>query len=317
MELKSRNTFFICIVMVTIICFASAQVFGKAQDDIKKSFKVGQGGLLTLESDLGSIEVKAVSGNRVDVEVRFEERRGSRERIKKILEDFDVDFQQRGDDVYVKAEYKRNFRNFWDSVGRYIRVKFLVSVPRKYNVDLHTSGGSISVDDLEGEVYSQTSGGSLDFGHIVGPVTGRTSGGSITLDGCDGTADVKTSGGSITIGKVSGNVVARTSGGGIRVDEVMGSINARTSGGSVSANISRQPKDDCRLTTSGGSITVHMFKDIKVDVDAGTSGGRVKTDFPVTLRGEISKRSLRAQINGGGPELYLHTSGGSIYLREI
>jgi DUF4097 and DUF4098 domain-containing protein YvlB len=116
---------------------------------------------------------------------------------------------------------------------------------------------------------------------------------------------------------VKGNVVARTSGGGIHVDDVMGSIDARTSGGSVTARISRQPEDDCRLTTSGGSVTVSLAKDIRVDVDASTSGGRVSTDFPVTLRGEISKRSLRAKINGGGPELYLRTSGGSIHIREM
>ena len=54
-----------------------------------------------------------------------------------------------------------------------------------------------------------------------------------------------------------------------------------------------------------------------VYVNAGTSGGRVRTEFPVTIRGEISKRKLQAKINGGGPELYLRTSGGSIYLNEL
>lgn len=302
---------------ILCLCVASSYVFAQVEGDVKKSFKVGQGGLLTIESDIGSIEVQAAGGDRVDVEVRFEPRRGNRNRFKEILEDFNLDFKQDGNDVTVKFEYDRDHWDFWNSVGRYMQVRFFVKVPQKYNVGLQTSGGSISVDDLEGEVQSKTSGGSLEFGHIVGPVRGRTSGGSIRLDGCDGSADVHTSGGSITIGSVKGNVVARTSGGGIHVDEVMGSIDARTSGGSVTARISRQPEDDCRLTTSGGSVTVTLAKDIRVDVDASTSGGRVSTDFPVTLRGEISKRSLRAKINGGGPELYLRTSGGSINIREM
>jgi hypothetical protein len=53
-----------------------------------------------------------------------------------------------------------------------------------------------------------------------------------------------------------------------------------------------------------------------MDVNAKTSGGRVHTDFKVALSGEISKRSMKGEMNGGGPELYLRTSGGSIYLRK-
>jgi DUF4097 and DUF4098 domain-containing protein YvlB len=96
----------------------------------------------------------------------------------------------------------------------------------------------------------------------------------------------------------------------------MGKIQADTSGGSVKAYISQQPKGDCRLKTSGGSITVYLAEDVAVNVDAETSGGSIHTDFPVTLQGKISKKELKAQINGGGPELYLYTSGGSIYIKK-
>ena len=96
----------------------------------------------------------------------------------------------------------------------------------------------------------------------------------------------------------------------------MGAIRADTSGGSIKVFISQQPESDCKLTTSGGSITVYMESGIGVTVDAKTSGGRISTDFPVTIKGEIKHSALRAKINGGGPELYLRTSGGCIYIRE-
>jgi len=289
-----------------------AQVDG----DIKKSFKVQSGGLLIVEADLGAIEVQTGSGSSVEIQVDFERRSGSHNRIKELLEDFRVDFDHSGKDVTMTLEYKKERFNFWDTVGRYLKVRIYVTVPQKYNIDLRTSGGSIEVDDLEGRVRSRTSGGSLRFGQIIGPVDGKTSGGSITLEGCKGDADVTTSGGSIRIGKVDGDVRAHTSGGGITVDEVMGVIDGKTSGGSITARLSKQPADDCSLKTSGGSITVHLDPEVKVYVDAKTSGGRVSTDFPVTIRGELSKRALRAKINGGGPELYLRTSGGSINIRE-
>ncbi len=306
--------------LVVILCCVALVATGwcgeKVKGDVKKTFNVGAGGLLTLDSDIGSIEVQTHQANTVIIEVRFEPRRGGGDRLERLLEDFDIDFSQSGNNVTIIAEFRRDNWNFWDSVGKYVRVSYEVIVPARYNVDLKTAGGSISVDDLEGEVISKTSGGGLSFGNIKGPVKGKTSGGSITLDGCDGDANVRTSGGGIHIGRVLGTVEAHTSGGSIDVEEVMGAIDAETSGGSVSATITKQPQHDCRLTTSGGSVTVYLARDIKVNLDARTSGGSVRTDFPVTVKGELSKRALKAKINGGGPELFLRTSGGGIRVKE-
>ncbi|MGH9632341.1 MAG: hypothetical protein ACRD7E_28890, partial [Bryobacteraceae bacterium] len=86
------------------------------------------------------------------------------------------------------------------------------------------------------------------------------------------------------------------------------------SGGSINALITTQPKADCRLTTSGGNITVRLVDNVKLELDASTSGGRVNTEFPITVRGKVDPRHMQTAINGGGPLLYLRTSGGSIHL---
>jgi DUF4097 and DUF4098 domain-containing protein YvlB len=295
------------------VLFVSVQAFGKIDGDLKRSFSVGKGGKLTLDTDIGSIDVKTQSSDQVEIEIDFKS--DNIRKLKSFFDDFDVEFRQDGKDVYVKAEYTRDRWNFWNSIGKDIQVHFYVTVPKQYHLDLSTAGGSISVSELEGEVEANTSGGSLDFGAIRGPITGRTSGGSVSVKSCDGRVDVKTSGGSIHLGRVAGNIYARTSGGSIHVDEVKGSIDAATSGGPVSAMISEQPVEDCKLQTSGGSITITLVENIKFDVDAKTSGGGIKTDHPVSLQGEISSNILRGKVNGGGPLMYLRTSGGSIYLK--
>jgi DUF4097 and DUF4098 domain-containing protein YvlB len=263
-----------------------------------------------------SIEVDTGSRDMVKVKVLRVAKTSSESKAREIFDEYEIDFHHSGKDVTIEAVYDRGSRIF-SNMGRHLRVRFIVTVPQKYNLNVKTSGGSISVADIEGDVKAKTSGGSLRFAYVKGPVRGRTSGGSITLDGCEGNADVTTSGGSIRIGKVQGEVNAVTSGGSIKVKEVMGTINARTSGGSVSASIAKQPAGDCRLTTSGGSVTVYLAEDIKVDLDARTSGGRVYTDYPLTMQGKISKRYLKGEINGGGPELYLRTSGGSIRIKKL
>lgn len=163
--------------------------------------------------------------------------------------------------------------------NRDLRIKFEVTVPENYNVEVDTSGGSIGVEDLIGNV------------------------------------DVRTSGGSIKVGSVKGRVKLHTSGGSIQTEEIYGPLNAHTSGGSIRATFAEQLTEDATLDTSGGSIVAYLVPEAKVDLDASTSGGRVKTDFDVN--GRIKKQSIRGEINGGGPELQLHTSGGSVTVRSL
>ncbi len=331
----SRKTLCAFIFIAALTLTSTACLYGTAQDTIQKSFDVRPGGQLILETDLGSIEINTSNRNTLEIEVIREARTGSSRRAEEILEDFEISFRKDGNTVYINGDHKRSgLRGFWNNIGKHVRIHFLISLPREFNVDLKTSGGKISIDDLKGEVRSKTSGGSLSFSRIQGPVWGKTSGGSIKLISCTSTADVRTSGGSITIGEVSGEVLAHTSGGSVTVDsstgdidvstsggsirikEAMGGVKAKTSGGSITAHITQQPRTDCSLSTSGGSVTVYLPEGVGMNVNAKTSGGRVHTEFPVTIKGELNKRSLNAKINDGGPELYLHTSGGSIYIKK-
>ncbi len=317
MKSFKKQTYSIGIIIAIICLFVNCFTFGNIQDRMTETFPVGSGGTLAIESDIGSIAVRGADIDSVDIEILREVRTTSEKKASEILRDYDIRFRHSGDDVTIEAKYKKKgLRGFWNNIGRYLRVKFIITVPSEYNVDLNTKGGSISVENLHGEVLSKTSGGSLKFESIEGNISGKTSGGSISIGEVVGRTNIRTSGGSIRIVRAAGPVDAHTSGGSISVEEVIGTIKAHTSGGSVKAYLSRQPDSDCSLTTSGGSITVHLSEDIGMDLNAKTSGGRVHTDFKVALVGEISKRSIQGEMNGGGPELYLRTSGGSIYLKK-
>jgi hypothetical protein len=309
----------ILLIFTLPLSFVACTINASAseEDTISRTFKAAENGTLTMDVERASIEINTHGTNEIKVSVIKKIRTTSKSKARRISEDYKIDFRHSDEDLFIESDYREKSRLFsWFSSNR-IRVRFILSVPQKYNLKLKTSGGSITVSDIEGDVNARTSGGSLTFNEIDGTLWAKTSGGSIKLDECTGEAEVRTSGGSLRIGKVKGSLKARTSGGSISVNEVAGTINASTSGGSISAHISKQPKNDCSLTTSGGTITVSLQGDLKLDVDAKTSGGRVRTDFPVTIKGEISKRKLKAEMNGGGPELYLRTSGGSIYIKEL
>jgi len=307
-----------------------------AQSDatVSRTFDVSAGGTLAVDASFGSIEVTTADGNRVDVRVVREVRDRYEDDAAQILAEHDVQMSMNGNTVTVRADADDDATDRWrdDYRSTPLRVRIEVSVPRTFNAELETAGGSISVEDLDGSVRTETAGGNLAFGNIGGTVWGRTAGGSITLDGSAGSADLRTSGGNIVVGDVSGDVEVETSGGSIRieratgtvraetsggnitVEEVAGSIDAETSGGNIVATITQQPQGDCRLTTSAGSVTINLAEGIGLEIDASTSVGGVSSDFAVD--GSVRRGSIRGAINGGGPELYLRTSAGSIRIRE-
>jgi putative adhesin len=305
----------------------------QGQGDIQRTFSVQPGGRLVMDVEPGSIEVKTTGDSRIVVDVFRKVERGSEGRAEDILRQHEVNFEQQGNDLTIRARFPHENFRFWRRSG--LQVRYVVSIPTEFNVDLKTSGGGIRVDDLKGEVRVKTSGGGLQFGKIEGPIIGNTSGGGISLAGCNGKVDVKTSGGGITIGPGSGELLAetsgggieignyagdavvRTSGGGIKINRIEGSIDASTSGGPIFAALGAQPKKDCRLHTSGGGITVELDEALSFNIDAEASGGNVSTDLPVTVQGELRKGSLRGTLNGGGQALILRTSGGSVHLRKL
>jgi len=160
-----------------------------------------------------------------------------------------------------------------------IRVTYKITLPESYNINVDTSGGSIEVEDLKGKV------------------------------------DAHTSGGSISVEDVEGDVNIKTSGGSLELENIIGKINAKTSGGSIKLKLPTNPTKDTKVKTSGGSITAYLAKDVAINLTAKTSGGRVSSEFDVN--GSTSKRKIEGTINGGGPELVLKTSGGSVRIKEL
>lgn len=294
---------------------AVSMAFG-AEETVTRSFTAEPGGRLVVDIDMGRIELQSHAANEVRIDAEFGKEGWSDSKIHEFIEDFGLEFSESGGTVTVRSDFGRENGRSWFSGNRHPNIRIRIRVPAVFDATLRTSGGSVSVGDLQGRVDAKTSGGGLEFGSIRGTVNGRTSGGSVTVGDCSGDVDVQTSGGGIRVGRTEGNVRVRTSGGGITLESVSGDVTAKTSGGSIHAVLTRNPTADCLFETSGGGITVTAPADLKADVDAATSGGRVSTDFPVTVTGTIDPHRLSAGINGGGPRMILRTSGGSIRLEK-
>lgn len=276
---------------------------------IKESFKAEPGGRLAIDTFSGLIVARGWDAEEVEVKMLCESRASGGDDAHRLIRDLDMSIKKDGNAVAVKVANPGKRRG--------VSLAFIVSVPRSFNADLKTSGGSVTATDIAGEVRARTSGGGLTLARIRGPVNLETSGGSIDIRAVEGDVDMRTSGGSISAEQVQGRLVAKTSGGSIRLIDVCGAIQAETSGGAVAARFPSPLRADCDLRTSAGSIMVEIDDSTGFDLDAEARGGETLADFDGLYGRRTHGRSLVAAINGGGPRLTMRTSSGSIHVTRL
>ena len=77
----------------------------------------------------------------------------------------DLELSSNGDEVTLRGGARDWFSGL---LGTHVRVR--VRLPREFSIDARTRGGSIEIEDIEGEVKTRTSGGSIRVGRIEGDV---------------------------------------------------------------------------------------------------------------------------------------------------
>jgi hypothetical protein len=289
----------------------------KIERVVEKTFTVQPGGLLKVETQGGDVRVQTSADAAVKVTARERIRASSDAEADEILKKLTLEIEQSADGVSASAKYEKQLAGFHWGSWPPVQVDFIVTVPVNYNVELKTSGGDVTVGNLNGKVFARTSGGDVMLGKISGEIDGGTSGGNVRLE--EGAAAVKlgTSGGDIHVGHAVGPTELGTSGGNIEIKSVENTLHAATSGGDVTAGIAGTFKGDCKLSTSGGRVRVIVDKGAAFDLDASTSGGDVDaTGLTITIeRGGSGRSRLAGKVNGGGPLLKLRSSGGDVIVQ--
>lgn len=268
----------------------------------------------------------------------------SREEIEKRLDNYNLSINNHNGVLICNATPKKGVKI---NIRNGLSFKFKIETSENIDVNLMTSGGSIQLKQINGNHKFRTSGGAIRLDNIEGNIDGSTAGGSIQLNDGFGNIRLRTSGGSINVINAEGNIDVTTAGGSLKLTDLKGQINAKTSGGSIKADY---VTGEIKLATAGGSIGL---KDIKGNLDATTSGGSIKGNI-ITIQDHLSLKTsagsirvnlplgdglnldlagnrivsdklekvtdnlksgrLKGKINGGGKDVVIKTSAGSIYI---
>src|SRR5207249_643867 len=132
---------------------------------LEKSFTAAPGGKLMVDADRGAIEVTTDAADKVQVRVFRQVNGGSKADADALFANHEVAFDQQGDTITVTAKNKKQqLFSFGNRPG--LEVRYEVSLPKKFDVALKTSGGPIQVGDLDGQANARTSSGSIKLGKI-------------------------------------------------------------------------------------------------------------------------------------------------------
>lgn len=144
---------------------------------IEKTFDINAGGRLIIDTDIGNIDVQSAEHDIAKVIVT-KESKNELDISQDALDDFKVTFNKEGSNLTIKGEFEKG-RSYWRRQQSDLKIRFQVTVPQQYNVDLNTPSGDLRLENVNGTIF------------------GRSSAGDITLANCQGKVDVKTSEGDI------------------------------------------------------------------------------------------------------------------------
>jgi hypothetical protein len=199
-------------------------------------------------------------------------------------------------------------------------IKIVGSNRRDVQVRAKVTAQAATNDQAQALVRDVTvqTGGSIQ---AEGPAMGEDRNWSVSYEisvPSDQPLSLASTNGGISISNIRAQADFRTQNGGISLTNVAGTFKGRTQNGGVQVSLQGQHWDGEGLDvqTQNGGITVTVPEGFSAHVETSTVNGRISTDFPVTVSGEMDRRHLTADINGGGATLKLTTTNGGVSIRK-
>ena len=317
------------LLLFALACTASAA----SEEKVTRQLDATPGGKLVVDVEFGNVGVAAGADDKVALDAHRKIDFGDEAKEKEYLAAAPITVNKEGNVVTVRARRKESWFN-WSFGHSTMNASYTLHVPKKFDVDLRTSGGDIAAVDVSGDLKAHTSGGKLEFANLEGAISASTSGGSIEVENCRAPVQIKTSGGDISVVNATGVLQAKTSGGGIAVrnlsgdadletsggdlilERIKGKLVGRTSGGSIRTSIPGEVVGDIQLKTSAGNIDAAFPSNAPLDIAAKTSVGQIMNRLPLEVS-DLGREHLHGKMNGGGKFVTLQTSAGNITLEPI
>ena len=270
-----------------------------------REFAASAGGTLELNLKAGgSVVVKGHGGSTITVSYEI----GGR-----TAENSKIDFRESSGGLEIVTGYVSNSRNQSSSID------IEILVPSRFDIELDSMGGGLTIESVDGNFRGKTMGGALVLHDVRGEAKLKTMGGNIKLTDSELDGSLETMGGPVLFENVIGDVTGSSMGGNVRFKNVV-----RRDG-----NVASPPRlddvdgtmDTVQISTMGGGIDV---EDAPEGANLHTMGGDIDVEDAVrfvaakTMGGDITIQSVdgwvKATTMGGDVDVTVTGTGGDVEL---
>ncbi len=237
-----------------------------------KSLEVStSGGSITVNGNAGSEAVVEVYVNR-NGRLNKQMKRMNEQIIQVLEENYAIELKVEDGKLYVAAKQKGMFAD-WESQG--FIISFRINAPKQVDSNLQTSGGSLTVENVSGNIVGKTSGARIIAKNCDGKIDITTSGACLKMSNLNGSINAVTSGARVTASNINGVIKTETSGADMKLDNISGSVDAKISVGSMNVTM-KSVSDYVKLSNNGNiNLTVPANKGYNLKIKANeiaTSG---------------------------------------------
>jgi hypothetical protein len=241
-----------------------------------KKFPAESGGKLVLDLEAGAeVKITGTGGSSVEAEYSVN-----------CTPPCAVRFEPSGHTLRIVTEFSKSGRSQSSDI------ELSLKVPARYDIEVDSMGGGLSIDGVEGKFTGKTMGGELTLRNVRGEATLSTMGGEIHLSDSELDGSLKTMGGAVEFENVVGDVRGSSMGGNVRYR------NVRSTGGRVASpertggGIAKVDPETVQISTMGGEIKVEEAPE---GADLHTMGGDIEV--------RDARRFVRAKTMGGNVEI--------------
>ena len=207
------------------------------------------------------------------------------------VQNYEMEISEVVEGVRIYSHHVGPKRNTYSS-----NLELEIKVPRRFDIDIGTMGGGVTIEGVEGEFTGKTMGGALNLANVKGRAQLTTMGGNITLKNSELDGSLKTMGGRVLFEDVTGDVKGSSMGGNVVYKNVTNrtgkstgeEVHISTMGGAI--NVENAPAG-ADVHTMGGKI--HIGSASKF-VKAKTMGGDITID---TVDGTVEATSMAGDIS--------------------
>lgn len=131
--------------------------------------------------------------------------------------------------------------------------------------------------------------------------------------------DLKSHNGGLSVRDVKGQLRFGTHNGGVSLARVGGNVEGSTHNGGINVDLEGDRWDGHQLVleTNNGGVNLRVPERYSARLEMSTHNGGMKTDFPMTMTGDLKKnKDMNFNIGSGGALIRMKTHNGGVTVRK-